>query len=574
MAETDTVLKDHLEQRKRNAKCTSKTTQNEIISIIADYIRESTTKSLQLSTSVFSIIADEVTGKYDNKEMLSICVRFIEGENISEVFLDFVELIRTTGAHIAEAIMLSLAQNKVDILKCRGQAYDGAAAMSSERVEVQARIKVVCPLALYTHCRSHVLNLSIASACKVPQISSMVDVINETFKFFNNPPKRQRFFEHILDAFESDCTKSKLLGLCRTHWVQRYTCYETFYELYVYICCCLEAIINPSVYLDKNLDQYWDWDSDSKVKAQGLLHSLKSMQNIVSFLVAKNALELIRPIAVKLQKKDQDIVTASNMIDETISNIKDLRENIETEFCDWFSDVKRIVEAVGSEISVPRIAGKQTYRANATTDGATPEGNYRVNVAVPFLDHLHQEMSSRFDHENRVGNELFNLVPSIIITLINLQPLVEGLLFWKLDMPSPSSLLCEIKLWQKHWTKRSEVSDIPEDLSTSFVSCDADVYPNIIVLLKIGCTLPVSSCEAEKSFYRRVKSYTRSSMTTERLAGLTLMHLHNDIEIDFDLICQQYISKYNRRMFKSCILFESMLHFICTCHVIHIYCYI
>ena len=79
------------------------------------------------------------------------------------------------------------------------------------------------------------------------------------------------------------------------------------------------------------------------------------------------------------------------------------------------------MEAVGSEISVPRIAGKQIYRANSTTDGATPEGHYCVNVALPFLDHLHQEMSSRFDHENRVGNELFNLVPSIIITLSNLQ---------------------------------------------------------------------------------------------------------------------------------------------------------
>ena len=72
----------------------------------------------------------------------------------------------------------------------------------------------------------------------------------------------------------------------------------------------------------------------------------------MAFLVAKNALELIRPIAVKLQKKDQDIVAASNVIDETISNIKDLRENIEREFCDWFSDIKKIVEAVGSELCV------------------------------------------------------------------------------------------------------------------------------------------------------------------------------------------------------------------------------
>ena len=98
--------------------------------------------------------------------------------------------------------------------------------------------------------------------------------------------------------------------------MERHTCYETLYELYVYICCCLEAIINSSAYPDKNLDQYWEsWDSDSKVKAQGLLHSLKSTQNIVAFLVAKNALELIRPIAIKLQKKDQDIVAASNMIE-------------------------------------------------------------------------------------------------------------------------------------------------------------------------------------------------------------------------------------------------------------------
>ena len=118
-------------------------------------------------------------------------------------------------------------------------------------------------------------------------------------------------------------------------------------------------------------------------------------------------------------------------------------DNVERELCDWFLDVKRIVEAVGSEISVPRIAGKQIHRANATTDVATPEGYYRVNVATPegyyrvnvatpegyyhvnvatpegyyhvnvaapLLDHLHQEMSNRFDHENRVRNKINCLI--------------------------------------------------------------------------------------------------------------------------------------------------------------------
>ena len=36
-------------------------------------------------------------------------------------------------------------------------------------------------LALYTHCRSHALNLAITKSCSVQQIRNMIDVMNETF---------------------------------------------------------------------------------------------------------------------------------------------------------------------------------------------------------------------------------------------------------------------------------------------------------------------------------------------------------------------------------------------------------
>ena len=78
----------------------------------------------------------------------------------------------------------------------------------------------------------------------------MIDVINEVLLFYNSSPKRQRFFEHILEALGSESSKRKLRGLCQTRWVERHTCYETFYELYFYVCCCYEAIINPSVYAE------------------------------------------------------------------------------------------------------------------------------------------------------------------------------------------------------------------------------------------------------------------------------------------------------------------------------------
>ena len=125
--------------------------------------------------------------------------------------------------------------------------------MASEKVGVQARICTISPLALYTHCRSHVLNLSIASACTIPIIRNMIGVINEVFLFFGASPKRQNYFEHVLDTFECQHEKTKVKGLCKTRWIERHTCFESFYELHSYLCNCFELIANHMHI------QIWTW---------------------------------------------------------------------------------------------------------------------------------------------------------------------------------------------------------------------------------------------------------------------------------------------------------------------------
>ena len=61
----------------------------------------------------------------------------------------------------------------------RGQSYDGASAMFGDEKGAQALIKEKNPLALYTHCRSHILSLVIDMACKVQVLRNMVDLIEE-----------------------------------------------------------------------------------------------------------------------------------------------------------------------------------------------------------------------------------------------------------------------------------------------------------------------------------------------------------------------------------------------------------
>ena len=80
-----------------------------------------------------------------------------------------------------------------------------------------------------------------------------------------------------------------------------------------------------------------------------------------------------------------------------------------------------------------------------------------MNVTAPFIDHLLQELLTRFEQENRVGGkDIFTLVPAAIINEGNLTDLASRLQFWEIEMPSPSSLLSELKLWKKFWEQYYE----------------------------------------------------------------------------------------------------------------------
>ena len=66
---TDNILKDHLISTKKNA--TSKTIQEEIISVLGE-VMENITKPFRTgNTKFFSVITDEVHDKFDKKKFLA-----------------------------------------------------------------------------------------------------------------------------------------------------------------------------------------------------------------------------------------------------------------------------------------------------------------------------------------------------------------------------------------------------------------------------------------------------------------------------------------------------------------------
>ncbi|MCG8623082.1 MAG: hypothetical protein MJE68_13940 [Proteobacteria bacterium] len=253
---------------------------------------------------------------------------------------------------ISKKILEALSHPSVSLDPCRirGQAYDGASVMSGEvgRGGVEAHIKEISPLAIYTHCYSHCLNLSIAASCKVQEVRNLISLINESHLFFSSSPKRQRLFELTVREFLSYTSASKLPGLCKTRWVERHTCFEVFLEMYEALVTFLNALLFPHEYPQlASSGGSWNWDSKTKVMAQGLKAALSAFQTIAVSIITKNVLDEVKTLAAKLQKRDQDIYEAYVMVDGVISEVKSLRNTIDTTFCYWYQEILELAETVG-----------------------------------------------------------------------------------------------------------------------------------------------------------------------------------------------------------------------------------
>ena len=67
-----------------------------------------------------------------------------------------------------------------------------------------------------------------------------------------------------------------------------------------------------------------------------------------------------------------------------------------------------------------------------------------------------------------------------------------------------------------------------DSLGTAILECDDERFPNVFRLIKIGCTIPITSCTCERSSstLRRLRNWMRSSMSCSRLSSLALMNIH------------------------------------------------
>jgi len=531
-AETDEILHTHLENAPRNALYTSKTIQNEMIDVIGAQIRNSILTEVR-KAKYFSVIADEVTD-VANREQLSISVRYCLDFSVKEVFLDFVQVERITGKNIADAILQKFSSWELCLSDLRGQCYDGSSNMAGAKSGCKALVQEQAPMALYTHCAAHQLNLSIVAACKIQAFRNAESCIGEIARFFKFSPKRQQLFDKVMESINPSPKAKKLKDACRTRWVERIDSYIVFLELLPSVHVTLQAISSPGQFED--LGTNWNWDGETISKANGFLYQLESSPFLISFKILLEALSSLRALTLKLQMQAIDVLYAYKEVKNTIKSLKEMRENSQREFNKIFTSANKLgqdLHGCSFRLTHPRINRRQVHRDNAQV--SSTEEYYRISYYNEFISHIISELQDRFIENPLHGFGLLYLLPTECCSdnAEDSEDDVPGVLlqavdFYQNDIPHALMFPTEYRMWVRMWKQKQSGDELPRKLIDVYKACDYLNFPNIHILLQLALTLPITSCESERSFsqLKLIKTSRRSTMVADRLSGLAIMKIN------------------------------------------------
>ena len=525
----------------KDATYISKSTQNDLIKCCGQEISE-TILSRVRKANFFSILADEACD-ISVKEQMAIVLRYVdEDNNIKEDFIRFVHCSEgLTGKDLSVVLLNCLDELNLTVEDCRGQGYDGAGSVSGYINGLSAYLLRINPKALYIHCYSHRLNLTVCDSCQIPIFSEVFDKVREVSDFFNSSETRLKFIETNISENQSSNKATKLKNVCRTRWIARIDGLSIFLNNFSSILKSFEEMCTSS-----------SCNRDTKMKANCFFNCIGRFSFIFPLVVVTRVLELTLPVTRLLQGRSIDILEGMHLIDSIKSTMNDIRSNIDSSHDLWYNEAVSLAESLDIPVIKERTCGRQMNRNNVPFENTSDY--FKRSVTIPFIDHVNSSLEKRFQPETLNVYKGLSVIPSNMCHLIKnsknttwREEFKSFSMFYEDDFPNFRLLDSEINLWEKYWLTYN--GELPENISNTLKQISFPGFENIKVALRILGTIPITSCECERSFsaLRRLKDYTRSTMTGERLNGLALMYIHRDIVPDTEKVVDRF-SRTNRRL--------------------------
>ncbi|KAK7126000.1 hypothetical protein R3I93_021393 [Phoxinus phoxinus] len=257
-----------------------------------------------------------------------------------------------------------------------------------------------------------------------------------------------------------------------------------------------------------------------------------------------------------LQAKNADLLKATELLDNAITELTRFRES--------FEEAKTTAQSMAEKWGVKQTFEKERIRrAKRQFDEfcqderlADAESYFKVNVFNACLDIIIAQLSRRFSALRSVA-DLFRVVQPHILATEEKNAIYQGALRLvekynnDLSPALPQQLIAFRAAFKRQISEMTTVQDLASFLIVENNSITSS-FSDICTVLVLFLTIPVTVASAERSFskLKLIKNYLRSTMSQNRLSGLAILSIENtrSRELNTSDIVDEFAERKARRM--------------------------
>ncbi|XP_016073624.1 PREDICTED: zinc finger MYM-type protein 1 isoform X2 [Miniopterus natalensis] len=500
--------------------------QNNIIEIIKTEMLQDIVNEINVS-SAFSIICDEATYSA-TKEQFSICVRYPEKTPkavlIKERFLGFVDVEERTGTSLHRTITTYLQQIGVDLNKIRGQAYESITNLREKFNKSAAEFKKEEPRALYIHCYAHFLDLAVIRFCKeVKELRSALNTLNSLFNTIHMSGEMSANFQKVCKLSQNKTCKKHLSQSCWT--LHDHT---------------LLSVIEGLPEIIETLEVLSSHSSNTSLadELSDLLTLVSKFEFIFCLKFLYRLLSVTAILSKELRSETIDIFSLSSKIEAILECLSSEKNDVCFKIIwDGAEEICQKITCKGFEVERPSFHKRRKIQktiALGNSDMFFPtstEEQYKISIYYQGLDTILQNLKlcfSEFDYckVKQISELLFKWnEPLNEATAKHVQE------FYKLD----ADIIPELRFYRQYAKLNFVIdNDHINFLNLGYLFIQHGLHNNIPCiskLLYIALSWPVTSASVENSFsiLPRLKTYLCNTMGQEKLSGLALMAVEQEL---------------------------------------------
>ncbi|XP_033029698.1 zinc finger MYM-type protein 1-like [Lacerta agilis] len=535
LSKYDSLLVEHVAQV-RNAQengvrlqvhYLSSRIQNEFIEICGSFVQRSIIQEV-LEAKYFAIAVD-ATPDCSHQEQLSFIIRYVRREAksfvIEERFLGFHEFSIKTGEEIATEILEVLERLNLNFQDCVGQAYDNGSNMAGKYAGVQAILKGKNGNCIFSSCANHTLNLvgtNCAEACN--EAITFFGTIQKMFNVFSASPSRWEVLKKNVPA--------SLHAVSKTRWSARIDSVKPIANHFDGIRTAVSEI-----------SEFKNLTAECKADVRGIKKYLNTFECVVMSSIWIKLLTMIHEINLVIESRNATLDVERGNIDQLRTDISNFREK-------W-NNILQECRHVSVKLGVSDTF--ITRRGCLTQEDA--EKDFRVNVFFKIIDLVIVGLTRRFSAVREIC-ELFDFLWKF--QHFNEDELIQKCTRFHLRYSkhiSRDEIQSEVLLLKRIFdTNFKLISPSPKEIADQLLNLNLEnVFPNLLIALRIFLSLPATVASNERSFniLKRIKSFFRSTMAQERLNGLAMININHDKAklLDFSCIIQEFAEKKARKAF-------------------------